>query len=257
MSDITKFVSRQTHELQRTLNKQSPAILAGIGVSGTLATAYLAGRASWKAALIIRESEEAGGVHDDRTERLKERLRLVWMLYLPAGLSAGLTVAAIITGTTVSHRRVAAITAAYSLTDKAFTDYREAVADRFGEIKEKNLRDSIAQSQVTESPPQKTELALLTVGQTLCLEGWSGRYFMSDMETLRRAEALINLDLDTDGYATLDRFHELVGLSGVGKIAQEMGWRQGKDVELKFSAAISPGSNEPVMVVNFNYLEPI
>lgn len=251
MNDLTRALLKSKGITQHFLHEHSPAILTALGVSGTISTAYLAGKASYHAALIIAEDEAIAGTHDDVKERLKGRTKLVWRLYIPAAMSGGLTIATIITANTVSTRRTAAIAAAYSLTDKAFTEYKEKVVETIGEKKATNIKDSIVQDALERTPPPDNLLILTGPGEVLCREHFTGRYFVCDMETLKKAQNDINAKLHRELYATLSDFYEMVGLEQT-TMSDETGWSADKQLELYFSAALAEGG-KPCISFEYNY----
>ena len=107
---------------QRLMVDNSPVILTAIGVTGVITTAYLTGKASIKAYRILEENES---IHDPLLP--KEKLALVWTCYIPPAMSAVATIAAIITANRVESRRAAALAVVYSLSEKAFEEYRSKV----------------------------------------------------------------------------------------------------------------------------------
>lgn len=225
--------------------------MTAIGVSGTLVTAYLTGKASFEASRIIH-SEDAPVLPDDRKEKAKIVVPMVWKLYIPAGVSAGLTIASILGALRVQSRRSAAITAAYSLSEKAFAEYKEKVVEQLGTKKEQKIRDEIAQDRVNNNPPGK-ELMIAGSGEVLCCELYTNRYFHSDMESLRKAQNDINAKLFREMYATLNDFYYLVGLSPTSE-SGNYGWESDKQMELYFSAVLSD-DNRPCMTFEYNYIK--
>lgn len=238
------------------LHDNSPVILTAIGVSGTVSTAYLAGKASYEAALVIRDEEAISGTADDRNRRIHERVGLVWKLYIPAGVSGGLTIAAIIAATTVSTRRTAAMAAAYSLSDKALTEYKDKVTEKLGEKKEVAVRDEIAQDRVRSQPPTNNELVMVGQGTVLCYELLTGRYFSSSMEVLKRAENAINAKLLRETYVPLGDFYYAIGVAETSRMSDDMGWDSNKLMELTFSSVLAE-DGQPCLAIDYNYLKPI
>jgi len=91
-------------------------------------------------------------------------------------------------------------------------------------------------------------------GLTLCHESLTGRYFTSDMETLRKAMNDINAKLNTHDYATLDDFYYLVGLAQTS-ISGDLGWESDKQMDLIFTATLTP-DGRPCLVIDYNYTKP-
>src|SRR5690349_16488674 len=131
----------------------SPALLTAIGVAGTLSTAYLVGKASFKAAALI-EQEQARLNLFEKSHPLenKEKLQLVWKEYAPAIATGALTISCIIGANRIGSKRAAAMAAAYSLSEKAYAEYRDKVVEKIGEKKEQAARDELAQDRVNANP---------------------------------------------------------------------------------------------------------
>ena len=235
--------------IEKLAADNSPAILTAIGVTGTLTTAYLAGRASFKAAEIIREREEEDGHAVDPRIRLKHRTILTWKLYLPAAGTAVLTVTAIISANRIGSRRTAAMAAAYSLTEKAFEEYRQKIREKFGENKEREARDELAQDRVNENPVSSREVIITSGGEVLCYDQHSGRYFQSDMETLKKAQNDTNYQVLNDFYASLGDFYHRIGLPATS-YSEEVGWNSDKMMELQFSTTLSE-DGRPCLAIDF------
>jgi len=234
--------------VEKLLNNNSPAILAGIGIVGTITTAYLTGQASFKAADIIQHREQEDGPSVDPWIRFKTRFQMVWKLYLPAVGSATLTVGAVVLSNRISERRAVAVAAAYSLTEKAFSEYRDKVIEKFGERKEQNVREELAQDRITKNPVSNREV-VITSGEVLCYETFTGRYFTSNVETLRKAQNDLNARILHDGHASLSEFYYSLGLPTTS-ISDNVGWNTDKLLELDISATLSEDTR-PCLAVSY------
>lgn len=60
--------------------------------------------------------------------------------------------------------------------------------ETIGEKKEQTVRDAIAKEHIEKDPVENKEVIVLGRGSTLCYDSVSGRYFKSDMETIKKAE---------------------------------------------------------------------
>ncbi len=231
----------------QTLKSNSPEILTALAVSGVVTTAYLAGKASFQAA----------GKLSDQSPHMsnKDRAKIVWKLYIPATISGAATIVCIVGATRTQSRRTAAAVTAYSLTEKAFTEYKEKVVEQIGKGKEQKIRDDIAQEAVLANPHKTKEVVIVGPGQVLCCELYTHRYFRSDMETLRKAQNDLNARINSDRYVPLFEFYELVGLPYTSA-SNELGWDSDKQVELRFSTVLSE-NGEPCLAFDYNYVKPI
>ena len=240
---------------EKSLRDNSPVILTALGISGTVTTAYLAARASFEASDVIRITEEYEGTPSDKKERVKKRTQLVWKFYIPAGISGVATIVCIVGATKVSSRRTAAVAAAYSLSEKAFSEYREKVVEKFGEGKDRAVRDEIAQDRLNKNPPPSQSVLVTGPGNVLCCEMFTMRYFTSDMETLRKAQNEINAKLLRSNYVTLDDFYYIIHLAQTS-YSGEIGWEPDKLMELEFSTVLTD-DGRPCLSFDYNYTKHI
>lgn len=248
-------LGKWVRDLEKATRKNSSSVFAGLGIAGVVATGYLAVRATFKAAEAIQEDEMTGGVSDDPKRRLKERAELVWPLYIPPVVSAGATVCCILASTRAGHRKAAAAATAYSLSERAFAEYRGKVVEQLGERKEQGVRDAVAQDSVRRNPPDDRAIIVTGSGDVLCCELHTGRYFKSDMETLRRSQNDINAQIMHEYYVTLDEFYSLIGIPGTDN-SGAIGWTSDRLMELEFSTAMSE-SGDPCLTFRYNYVKPI
>lgn len=243
------------HNALKMVKSNSPEILTALGVSGVITTSYLAGKASFKAAELVADNENPNADEDrNRREIFLDRARYTWKLYIPTGISGVLTIGCIVGASKATGRRTAAAVTAYSLTERAFSEYREKVVEQIGKGKEQKIRDDIAQDHISENPPSG-EVVIMGRGEVLCCELFTHRYFRSDMETLRKAQNDINALVISEMYVTLEEFYDMIGLPHTA-ISGDLGWSSEKLMELYFTTTLSE-DNEPCLAFNYNYTRPL
>lgn len=229
----------------------SPAILTAIGVTGALTTAYLTGKASFKAAELILEKQKRLD-EEPKSYPLdtKEKVELVWRLYIPAAATGLLTVTCIIGANRIGTRRAAALATAMTISEKAFTEYKDKVVERLGKNKEQAVRDEIAQERVDRTPVSLTkEVIIAGGGDVLCFDVFTGRYFKSDMETIKKAQNDVNYQIINNMYASVSDFYNRIGLPPTG-YSDEVGWNSDKLMELDISTTMSD-DGRPCISINF------
>lgn len=198
MQDLAKHIERVAVD-------NAPAILTAVGVTGTVTTAIFAGRGAFKAAELIREKEAVEGTADDAKQRLIDRTKLTWTLYIPAVGVGSATVACILFANQIGTRRAAAMAAAYSMSEKAFTEYREKIVEKIGESKEQEAHDELMQEAV-ERTPMGNQVIMMSDREVLCFDKYTGRYFKSSMEDLKQAQNNTNYQMIRENYASLNDF---------------------------------------------------
>lgn len=227
---------------ERVVRSNSPVILAGLACGGVVGTAYLAHQAGYRS-----------GREELHFDPWKERIK-VWRRYIPPVVVGAVTIGCIVTGNRVGTRRTAAMAAAYSVSERAFSEYREKVEEKFGKTKETAVRDEIAQDTATKASTGGNVI-LLGAGTVICYEYFTGRHFLCDMETLKRAQNDLNYRLLQTGYAALSDFHFLIGQPTTPG-SEDMGWTSDRQLDLEFSSCLWDESR-PALEFRYNYLKPL
>lgn len=239
-------------KVEKLLADNSPALLTAIGVTGTISTAVLTARATFKAAdLIYNERERQDLMELGHPLDRKEEVELVWKVYIPPVATGLVTIVCIVMANRIGHRRAAAVAAAYSISQEAFEQYREKIVEKLGEKQERAARDELAQEAVRREPPTR-EVIITGNGSVLCRDAFSGRYFESDVESIRKAVNDLNQQILGFGYASLTEFYALIGLDRTS-ISDEVGWQ--KMITAEFSATMTE-DNKPCMVLGYS-VEPV
>ena len=239
-------IKRIVRSLGNTIDANSPAILTGIGVAGVLSTVALAIKGTSSAVFVINEEETL------RSEELtqREKLELVWKCYIPTAASSVLTIAAIIGSNHISTRRNAALLSLYSVADQALKEYQDKVVATIGQKKEEKIRDEIAQDKLDGVPVEGREIIITGKGDYLFYDTLSGRYFRSDIETVRRIQNDFNELLFNDMFLPLNDFYDMLGLEET-EMGRSAGWDvQAGKLDIQFNAKIAT-DGEPCIVLSY------
>lgn len=230
----------------------APALLTAVSVVGVTTVAYLTGKATVKAVRLIEEEEAARGYNFEAGEHLTplERIQTCWQCYLPPIATGLVTIGAIVLANRVSSRRVASVATALAIGEKAFTEYKDKVVEKFGEGKERSVRDDIAQDHVKDNPPDDRFVILTEDGHVLCRDEYSGRYFKSSVEKIRKAVNDINYRILHDGDASLTEFYDLIGLPKTSH-SDDVGWNSDEGFDVKISTALAE-NDKPCLCFTFD-----
>lgn len=231
------------------IKKHGPEVLTGIGISGMLTTTVLA----------VSETPEAlRRIEKKKREERHKKLTVVQTIqaagtcYIPAIVTGAMSTACLIGASTMNGRRNAALATAYSLSETALQEYKHKVVETIGEKKENAIRESIDKDHIEQNPPSQEVLLTEGNGKTLCYDALCGRYFYSDIESLRHAANKLNrqMTMTSEPYISLNEFYMEIGLSVV-EIGDELGWNVDKGlIELYFSSQLAHGS-VPCLVMTF------
>jgi predicted transcriptional regulator len=234
---------------------KSNAILTGVGVAGTISTAVLSGRASFKAARTIINAEtdyhihlEKNGLSRSGIDR-REKVAMVWKYYIPPVGVGVITVSAIVLANRIAGKEAAALAAAYTVSEKALTDYREQVIKKLGEKKDEEIRDLVAEARMSKNPINSREIILAGTDEVLCFDILSGRYFQSSKERIKAAENSVNFNIVNYMHASLSEFYDEIGLPATG-FSDTMGFNANRRCAVRFSTQMS-NDGRPCLAIDF------
>lgn len=226
-----------------TVKRNSPLILSSTAVAGVVSTAYLSGKASFR---IKHEFDESEFYDVSRKDLVKK----FWKFYIPTAASGAVTIACIVGSNRIGNRRAMAAQAAFILTERAYSEYRDTVVEELGEKTDQKIRDKLAEKKVKDNPPAK-EVTVIAGGNVLCCELYTGRYFLSDMETLRKAQNDLNSMLIKQDFATMEEWYHMIGIQPT-EFSSDVGWNADKMMELEFSTVLSE-DGRPCLAFSYNY----
>lgn len=245
-------VVRNLDKLKFLADENSTTILTSVGVTGTIATAYLSARASFKAARIIDVEEEIinrGVTVEPVYLTQKGKVKLVWKCYIPAVGMGATTVICIIAAHRIHSGKIAALAVASATSQQALQEYKNKVFDKLGEVKERNVRDEVAQDRVDKQPVRAGEVIITGKGEVLFYDQHSGRYFHSTVEDVKRAENRINHELLNQMGCSLSEFYDEIGLPP-SNYSDSVGWNGGERIDVEFSTTLS-SDQRPCVAIDF------
>lgn len=231
---------------QYFISKHSPEILTGLGIAGMLTTTFLAVKETPKALELIEEAQS------DKGEALTagEKVKACWKCYIPAAATATCSIACLVGASSVSGRRNAALATAYKISETAFSEYKSKVVETLGEKKEEAIRDKVAKERIENNPVSKSDVIITSKGKTLCYEYYTGRYFESDIDSIKRAVNEINRRMNYDMYVSLSELYDELDLDHT-MTSDEVGWHlDDGHVEIDYGSHIAD-DGRPCIVVAY------
>lgn len=231
--------------------KRSPEILTGIGIAGMITTTILAVKATPKALDLIARAEDEKFDNDHGECLTKpEIIKACWKCYIPTAITCAASIACLVGASSVNFKRNAALATAYKISETALSEYKNAVIETIGEKKEQMVKDKMSEKKLKEEPVTKSEIILTEKGNTLCYDYHSGRYFKSDIDTIKKAVNEINSSMIRDDYASLNEFYDEIGLPHTA-IGGNLGWNINDGLlEIYFSSKIADDGT-PCIVMNY------
>ena len=237
---VTEVITQGINTMGKFLSKNSPAILTGMGVAGVFSTAYLASKATLKTA---RELE------DEDLDK-KEVAKICVRNYLPAVVSGTTAAICIVGANKIGTKRVTTLATAYSVSERALRELETHVKEEVGEKKFKKIKDDINREHVIINPVNNNEI-INAGGNITCLDGFSGRYFMSTPEKIHKAVNDINYMLMNQMYVTLNEFYYQLGIPSITQ-GNEFGWNINVEGQINVDLTSTlDDSDRPILVMDY------
>ena len=237
------------NDCARLIKANAPAILTASACVGTVATAILTAKSTTLAIERIADyCEDNLRSPEDLTWR--EKFAVSYRVYIPPAIAGVATLVSIVAANRIQYARGAAFALAYSGSEAAFRRYREAVSDVVKPKDVQKITSRVAEKSVHEAgQPLPGTVLVASSGDVTCYDVFSGRYFKSDIETIRRVENNINGQLNSESYASLNEFYTGLGLPPIAA-GELVGWSDPNILSVEFGSQISP-NGEPVLTIDF------
>lgn len=243
--------------LNRAIKKtkiNSPEIMTALAAGGVITTAYLSAKGAFQASKKIQAEQQPLSP----MLTTKEKAQLVWPEFVPAVIAGGTTIVCVIGSHRVHKQRTAAAVMAYSLSERALTEYRAKVEETLGKNKADKVQAAVVEEQMHSAYPysQAKEVIIAAGGESLCCDLTTGRYFQSDMQTLQAAANRVNARLLKERWMSVKEFYNELGVYPNQHI-DKLGWDLETGLmELVFTPTLTD-KGEPCIAFTFNYTKPL
>jgi hypothetical protein len=249
------------------VDHNSASILTGLSVVGVVGTAVLAVRATPEAMIRIED-----GLNEKQDEYYRSKgdmkdegffggltkfevVKVAWKPYIPASLLGLGTIAAIIGSRTIDSKRNAALAAAYSLTERAYHEYKEKAVVTMGEKKEAEMRTELRAEQSDRELGLREEnghnlVMLNDDSKVLFFDTLSGRHFHNDVQSVRKAVNDINEQILHNDYASLTDFYQKIGV-GKTDMSDNLGWNTSKLLEIHLGPFAMAEPLRPALAIEY------
>lgn len=222
--------------MKKFLRRNSSTILTCLGAVGVVTTSVMAVKATPKVLTLIEKAEEDKG---DKLTKM-ELVKVAGPSYIPAAITGVATIACIFGSNVISKHQQAALMSAYALLDNSYKEYRNKVAELYGEDAGKHVREEIAKDKYTGDG------VLLEDNKELFYDFFSGRYFESTTEQVLKAEYETNRALYVNYSVGVNEFYEVLGLEPLPEF-ENIGWSCGQIEEMYWHNWIEFDHEETVL----------
>lgn len=241
--------------------RETPTILTVFGVLGLCETSVLSYKAGLKAKDVLEaKRKDMMDVHPDDKEAKRavfgETVKEMAPIIVPPLVMGAATGACIVGSNHVSSQRIAAISAAYSLTEAALRDHRAKELELLGEKKARQIKEAIAKDKVQKDPPPSDDRQIIMTGDgdVLCYDSYSGRYFHSNAQKIGSAVNRLTYECRSAMYVSLNEFWDEIGLPRL-KMGEDHGWNLddtvGGELPITITAVLTP-DDRPCLCVEYD-----
>jgi hypothetical protein len=198
--------------LQDVVERNSPTILAGLGVLGFITASVMSAKATPKALEVADELPYEATTLD--------KVRALAPIYIPTAGMIMISAACIVASNRIHKQRYYTLLALYSIGEKTLQRLQESIMEEVGPKKAENIRER----SVAPRGDMPGNL-ILDEHRVLCFDVYSGRYFRSDsVESIRSAVNDINELLLSEDFVSVNELYFLLHLPPM-EIGDDAGWR--------------------------------
>ena len=233
-----------------------PQILTGVGIVSFVSASGLAIYGTTKAYKKVEEENKKRKVEGAEELVPKEIVKLVWTNYIPMVLTLAAGVTCVILANKEMSKRLAALGVAYALSEDKVKEYRNKIAEKFGDKKAKEIEAERMQKIVDANPVDEQKVIHTGKGDTLCFDPMSGRYFRSSADVIRIVAADLTTELPGTEWVCLNDLYYGIGLKET-TIGNYVGWNaydennKNKKVHVWFTTILS-NKLEPCLCLNYD-----
>ena len=167
------------NKIMNFINKNDTNLIIGMGI----ASGFIFGSALW-----YKTGQKVQNILNNKKEMLqreltlKEKMKYTWKVFIFPTINTVASAAAITYATKVNNKRLAALGAAYNLTEIAFQNYMDKTREIIGEKKEEEIKQAIAEE--SSKKEDKNIVQILATGKEdiIVHEPLTDRYFKSNWD---------------------------------------------------------------------------
>lgn len=179
-------------------------------------------------ALAIRRTPKAVKLLEENKEKEKlDKVKVVAPLFVPAVGLVVVGITQIICARNITKNKLAAITTAYTISDKAYKTYRDKVKEMVEPEKYEDIQKEIVRETVNKNPANKENINI-SGDKVLIYDNSSDRYFEGTLNEIEKAINTLNKRMRTNMTISLNEFYNEIGLNRT-KTGEYLGWHIDKD----------------------------
>lgn len=218
-----EIAGRVGRGIRTVVSDHDTVIMTAGVVAGVAGTVYLTHKAALRAHSILEEADYTS----ENPLTFKDRVKLVWKVYVPPFAAAVATVTLAVSTQLINQRRQARIIEAYLMAKQAKEGFEEKTKEVVGKNKVEKIKDEIVKDKIDMDPPTKDNVELTTYGDTLCYDDYHKRYFRHDINKLKQGfNELVERFNAGEIITYYDIFWDIYGITAPDDAADKV-WKPG------------------------------
>lgn len=241
-------MSKLTKSIGLFMNKNGSKILIVTSIAAMGSSIVMAVKSTPKYQLLIEERKEEKGEDLAKKEKIKPLFKAYWPSILLAVLSAACTVGSHV----IEKKHQAVLAMALTASNTALKEFQDKALEHLGEKKMTEIKDAIAKDKLDNNKLDPKNVVITSEkGKVLMFDSFSGRYFMSDVESVRRAVNKVNRQIPEEQYVSVNELYSEIGIPEID-MGDQLGWNNDgcNGFEESLSAQITD-NGEPCIVVEY------
>lgn len=245
-----------TRSIRRSLGKNAPKLLLGVGIAGAFTAVAFAVEATPKAMLLLEDKKRELDV-----EKLdaKTVVKTAAPVYIPTAISLGMSAVCCIGALNVKERQNAALAAACTLSETALKTYQTKVVEAVGAEKEQQIREAVSLEKMAKNPEPKNiptakgiKMDDVTYDQRVkCWESLSGNYIWTTRNAIEKALNGLNKQLLSDFRVTENDLFDYLGMEH-NRNGDLLGWDTENTLEIEtFYSSKLDDDGMPCLVLDY------
>jgi hypothetical protein len=257
-------MNKKTNKVINFIKRNDTNIITGAGIAdGLILGSYLWYKTGQKILKIIQVKEKEYGRKLTKKEFIKE----TWKMFILPAFNTLLSGALLIFSTKIGNKRLAALGAAYNLTEVAFQQYIDKTKELVGEKKSNDIKESVCKESIANAEKKDSVVMLASGNNDVWVhEPYTDTYFMSNWNKVQTAVIDLNLDAmnSLNGRVSMSDWLYHLGISKTSvngndcsiDVWENMGWdiqRHGKNGKIDVEPiAVLNSNNEPCVEIYYN-----
>lgn len=239
------------------IKKYSPKILTIVGILGFIGTVVMAIKSTPKCEelLDLSEARVKEETKDDDAKLSKKEFGIcLAKAYWSTAAMGVISTACFIASNYVSGKREALVATALGMSEAALHQFQESALEVVGKNTMEEIKSKVADKKLAEKPISKSKIFVSSKkGSTKFFDSFTGRYFESDLEMVRRVVNDLNEKNYGIDFVPVNDFYYELGLDTIPK-GDDFGWarhdRNCPPVQIDYAARLSD-DGEPCIVLNY------